>query len=177
VSIYRVDVDFDRYMTVDFDKKSTMNIIRSHRQGAAPASYFSGANGSLKQFNETATEALVPDISRWSHYLVFSVNAYQVLSSSLAKFGEFVEVTVDDTPWYVFVVTHIEDADDAQSEGNWVDGVLMGLEKLVFPTSASGIFKTDFDKKVRIFCDDSIKDNIDKSDMTGLVFSHDLIGF
>ena len=81
--------------------------------------------------------------------------------------------------WYIWNATALADEaiDLSVSELEMRDGQVAGINKLVFrDVETPLIFKTSFDKRVRIFCTSEFKALYEDSGLKGLTFHEDFAG-
>ena len=177
MTIYRVELDSEHYMSMEIPGKTVINIMRGSIPGQSLAASWKDVSGSLSQSDETAKNNLIPDITRWYTHLAFSAAAFNQLKDKLEGYGEFLPVSTQIGVWYVFNVLATEEVDKSRSEAEIVNGVQVGVIRITFKNSSpdKAVFKTDFDKCSRIFCTEAFKELVDACNYKGLTFESELV--
>jgi len=127
----------------------------------------------------------LPDISYWTtSHMVLNQKAYNVLSSHLKPYGEFLPVNVEGKPYYIFNTLKLVDESfinldmsEREFEGEGELKMQVGLHKLKFKEvrlKDTLVFKTEYDTYLNIFCGDEFKKMVEMAGLTGLLFKEDL---
>lgn len=120
----------------------------------------------------------IPDICRWmGATLILSPKAYESLSELLAPYGELLPVQVGDDIFHIFNCMTYAKVDESRSERTYTGSVIDEIKKIVFDSddvTNKIAFKTDFNQCIDIFCNEQLKNAVDKSKLTGVIFSENL---
>lgn len=119
----------------------------------------------------------IPDISEDHGRLFLSIKAYELLKKLLDKDGEFLPVIYEDGEGYIFNPLHtaeeVNGLDTTLSLKNeWGD-----IENTAFHEERVKdfvIFKTEFDSYMSAYCQESLKEAVENSDLKGVFFTPDL---
>ncbi len=124
----------------------------------------------------------IPDITCWAiGCLVLNQKAYDTIGVALASYGEFLPAECEQIPYYVFNALNVvndEAVNQSTSKQDIELGVFMGVKSLAFheiQLKESLVFKTNFDKKVSLFCTDVFKKLVENNKLQGLTFCQDLV--
>jgi hypothetical protein len=128
----------------------------------------------------------IPDISLWTggagSSLVLSPKAFRMLEDLLASSGEFLPVTVkhekyEDQTFHIFNCLVLADADEAQTEHEYIDGVQFGLKHIGFTDSVANllVFKSPINNCMSLFCGERFKEAVESFGLTGVIFDENLI--
>ncbi|OZG70381.1 hypothetical protein BTA51_26440 [Hahella sp. CCB-MM4] len=177
MTIYRVELNSEHYMSLHIPGKVVVRLMRGSTPGQSLAGSWKDVSGSLQQNDDTAKESLVPDISCWYTHLVFSKTAFDHMKGQLESYGEFLPVSTENGTWYVFNVMAAEGVDKINSEAEIADGVQVGVTRIAFENNSTDklIIKTDFDKYSRIFCTDEFRELVNVLNLKGLIFDRELV--
>ncbi len=119
----------------------------------------------------------IPDLATWVEAsVVLSAKAYDALHEYLSDYGEFLEISVDGNPYYIFNNHVFGLPDEINSKKEILDGENVGVEKLSFnsiDTENKLTFKTKFDSCSNLYCNEAFKKIVEDSGLTGIVFSED----
>ncbi len=137
-----------------------------------PNAYFYSDEGCTK----------IPDITCWAiGNLVLNQKAFDILGDTIAQYGEFLPTNCEGIPYYIYNSLSIIDdsaVDASKSEQDIDLGVFMGVKSLGFHDDKASehiLFKTNFDKKVSLFCNDRFKNLIMENSLHGLSFETELV--
>jgi hypothetical protein len=120
-------------------------------------------------------EAPIPDIAKWiDATLVLSQRAYEALYSSLAECGEFLPISANGQKYYLFNCLTCVGIDQHRSQKCYYEGEDIGFEKLAFQPTAATIFKSPDQGCQDLFCQESIKDLVERHALTGTIFDANL---
>ncbi|WP_444997490.1 hypothetical protein [Aliikangiella sp. IMCC44359] len=143
--------------------------------------YFSLNNTSLSdfwQFKKTGwskiegEENLIPDITKWVNAtLVLSPKAHRYLGDMMSPFGEFLPIQIEDEedPHYIFNCLTTAKVDESKS--NSEENKMIFLEKSV---GDKLFFKSPYQSCQDIFCTGRIKEQIESTGLTGIIFDDKL---
>lgn len=119
----------------------------------------------------------VPDVSRWiGATLVLSPRAYSTVVELLNPYGEFLPIQVNNDTFHIFNCLTFGKVDESRSTKTYFKGVVSEIKKIVFDSnevSDKAAFKTDYNNCIDIYCNDQLKTAIEKSGLTGVIFSDD----
>lgn len=128
-----------------------------------------------------ASGAEEPDISLWdSQGLYLSSKAYDALAADLKHEGEFLPITVDGKPAYLFNCQSFAAEDRSLTERNYLDGEPDGLLSLVFDEADIGsnnrcIFRSKLQGCTALYASEKFKQLCEKNNLGGLKFETDLL--
>lgn len=191
MSVYRLSVDANQYMEFDIpptELRSKMgDEIRIH-MGAGLAEYkdtWVAPNGVFYNESDYYPDAIkIPDLTIWAKHLVLNEKAYNLLKPLLADLGELLPVNCEGFTYYIFnlltTAEMFDGLDDKKCEFNMLDGHQTDLKSISFHESKlenTLLFKSDYDYKVRLYCNEKFKKMITDEKLTGLIFNTDLSGF
>lgn len=123
----------------------------------------------------------IPDIASWVGNLALSPKAYSLLADSLRAYGEFLPISINDEIWQVLNLTRTlghQVIDESQSEQALSGGIYMGLKALAFRDEAlvdQLLFRCKYDQGVGQFATSVFKALLEKHELTGVIFSKDLV--
>jgi len=124
-------------------------------------------------------KATIPDISCWiGATLILSSKAYNILNPLLGSYGEFLPVQCYGDTFYIYNCLTLGKVDELQSKQRFFESEVIGVIKLTFETndiSSKPIFKTTYTNCLDIFCNQNIKNIVQENELTGVIFSEDLI--
>jgi len=124
-------------------------------------------------------KATIPDISRWiGATLILSPRAYNILNPLIDSYGEFLPVQCYGETFYIFNCLTLGKADETMSEKSFFEGEVIGINKLTFEKNDildKPIFKTTYTNCLDIFCNNDIKNIIQKNKLNGVIFNESLI--
>ncbi|MFC6632019.1 imm11 family protein [Microbulbifer taiwanensis] len=118
-----------------------------------------------------------PDISVWNGRLYLSEKAYKVLAEALDGGSEVLPVTCGRERGYLVNVLNSADTVDAINSrltvrNEWNELVSLGFDD--GKVSDFALFRTKQDSYRGIYCSEKVKDLIESSDLSGVVFAVDL---
>ena len=180
--IYQLDYDSDKYKSLYISALQLVRIMKDKNK--SPSDYSLQSNwadvkGSLAQKKPGAADD-IPDITFWNKNPVLSPMAYDVLRETLIAYGELLPVNINGATWYVFNILEFGDSfiEQSASKQKTEDGDARGVESLSFIEGQLPlVFKTEFDKRHRVFCNEEFKRLVEQNELSGLVFSADLVKY
>ncbi len=186
MTVYKIQADNEHYKAFDLDIEEIFDKLGEDFDFNFPCLGISVkekwqtlSSGKYVPIPEYEHATKIPDISDWqSGDLVFSGKACDLLYKHLADYGEFLPVKCDDQNCHIFNVLNIMDVVDVENSAQILDqGVFMGIKKLSFKEGLltdTLLFKIKYDNLHNIYCTDAFKTLIEKSGLTGLIFTEDL---
>lgn len=185
--IYKISANYTDYLNIDIDIEELMftvgetigedNFLDYSHHNLSLAEAWVDVGGTFEDVGLKNTRK--PDITIWNGAnFVLSQQAWQSTAEQLKPFGEFLPITVENEPYYIFNCRELVNVDQENSEANIIDGVWLGVNKLVFnesTVSESLIFKTTFDRCAALYCTDTFKTFIETLHLEGLNFHTDLL--
>jgi len=185
--IYKLSFNYENFLNLDVDLEELGDEI-GEVIGEEAFYNYSWDNISLKDnwvdvgasFEDVGLEgSQTPDITAWNGAnLVLSPKAYAVLKDVLAKYGEFLPLTISGEDYQVFNCLNVVAVDKSQSETDIVNGLWMGVKNIGFDeksVSKNLLFKTKFDRCGAIYCGTEFRTLIETSNLKGLLFLEDLV--
>lgn len=120
---------------------------------------------------------LIPDISVHYGRIYLSMAAYEALKDILSKDGEFLPIRVNGEDAYFFnPLKKAEDVDGLDKKlsikNEWGD-----IESTAFHEERVKdftVFKSDFDSCVSAYCQDEVKNAVERAGLSGVFFTADL---
>ncbi|MGH1373160.1 MAG: hypothetical protein ACRBBW_14055 [Cellvibrionaceae bacterium] len=182
---YRINFDTQRYLGVFIDEDELDEKVGDllYPDGVSIAEQWEEAPEAVL-YDATGKERddlVKPDIASWVGNLALGPKAYDLLVESLSPLGEFLPITIGDTTWQVFNLTHTlsnQVVDESKSEQVMSGAIYMGLKSLVFRAEALSdelFFRCKYDQGVGQFATEDFRELVTKHKLTGLVFSEDLV--
>lgn len=186
---YKISFDHLNFLNLSINKKKLMLAVGKGIGGSKAFMSYSWDNLSLKDAwvdqggsfvqPEGLKATQKPDITTWNGAnLVLSPRAYDLLMPKLDDYGEFLPITIDNAPFYIFNCRNVVEADKSQSESDIVDDLWMGVKSIGFSDDAVAnnlIFKTRFDRCSTLYCGDEFKKHIDSLEFKGILFQENLV--
>ena len=189
MTVYRLRSDHEQFMTFTIAPKELRAKMGDNftyhfdRTPTPQTPHWSTPNGRFYQPVDFPKANKIPDITDWTiSDLVFNQKTYQIFSETLKDYGEFLTISVEGIPYYLFNVLKVIDQDaidESQSEQKLKDGQYEGLVKLKFREDKIKdllLFRTSYDEYLNIYCQDDFKNMVEKSALSGLIFKTDLAG-
>lgn len=190
MSIYRIRADYENFLNFRLtpdELQSKMGedyLYFVNRKPQAQPDWVK-PDATFELDTQTPSANALPDISYWTLvHPVLNQKAYDVLSRHLEGYGEFLPVSVEGKPYYIFNVLNVLDEtvidldESEQKFENMADTKMFdGLEKLSFKEDKlkdTLLFKTEYDTYLKVYCGDKFKSLVEDADLTGLVFKTDL---
>ena len=182
--IYRIHEDNANFQNFFLDLEEVLDVM-DETIGEREFLGFSVDNISLKdlwpgfkaEFKKKERKGKIlprPDMATWrGANLVLSQKAYDVLAKSLESYGEFLPLTCDDEPCYIFNCLTLGEIDEVNSKKEMLDGYPVGVERLVFDEERLGdklVFKTPYERCISVLCQNEFKDMVERAELTGLRF-------
>ena len=181
--IYCIETDYSKYLDLSIDYEEILFEIEE-AMGEDAFLDFSYNNSSLSKywrdfgghFNDTGAckNPSKPDVTNWHDATLFlSHKAHDVLSGALKPFGEFLPISIDGESCYIFNCMNVVDVDEENSVADIADGAWLGVKSVVFKEGADRgnlVFKTKFDRCVKIYCGDEFKALIEGNGLGGVDF-------
>ncbi|AZZ92822.1 hypothetical protein EUZ85_19660 [Hahella sp. KA22] len=117
----------------------------------------------------------IPDISMWlPGTMILSPKAYKVLAELISTCGELLPVNCQGERFYIFNCMTIVNADEAGSRRTMEGGRIVSIDKLNFSPTSRAIFKTTYDNTWGLYCQEAVKDAIERSHLSGMQVSEEL---
>lgn len=120
----------------------------------------------------------LPDITTWQSGLVLMPKALDYLQQKLEPYGEFLQATCNDQLVSLFSCLTFGREDMSQCIFEYLDGIPVGLEHLVFDDSDVSnklIFKSKEQRGQFLYCGEKLKALCEQHDLKGLRFDSDLL--
>lgn len=182
--IYKILKDSEFFMEFSTDLEKILDEIGQHvdelkimhfsQHNLKLLPYWKKFEGAFKQVRTGATKT--PDITCWrGATLVISETAYLKLTETLSPYGEFLPITCNNIPYYIFNCLELATLDANKSSPNTSNSGL--VERIVFDTKSTEgklVFKSKEQGCTAIFCDENFKHKILSENLTGIKFSTDL---
>ena len=127
--------------------------------------------------NEGMKGTIMPDISADQGRLFLSQKAYDVLHDLLKNDGEFLPVEYENGKGFMFNPLSLAESVDGLDKKLSVKNEWSDVENVAFDEdSVQGfnIFKTEFDTYYSVYCQESVKDAVEKAGLKGVIFTPDL---
>lgn len=161
------------------------DVIGYHHRNTAMRSWWPHVETSFKDIHGVPKEE-IPDISLWTggsgSSLVLSPKAFRMLKDMLAPLGEFLPVIIkdekyEDQTFHIFNCLILADADESQTEYEYVDGVQFGLKHIGFTNAVADllVFKSHVNNCMSLFCGERFKAAVESFELAGVVFDENLI--
>jgi len=186
MALYTLYPDLDNFAFIGFDEKQMKDLC-----GDDPRDRFDFHNipksfeGIISKilnidFSDdcnglTGTDA--PDLQVFHGKLFLSEKAYKAIGKIIAKDGEFFPVTYENGKGYIFnpmsIAEDVDGLDEALSIKNEWDDV----ENIAFhedKVKQFAMFRTAFDTYISLFCNEAVKNAIEKNDLIGLNITPEL---
>lgn len=120
---------------------------------------------------------MMPDIAEFQGRLFLSENAYAKLKQFLDKDGDVIPAISNNMQGYIFTPLHTAEEFEALDEtlckkNDWGD-----VEHLAFNKARLGslsFFRSDYTNNMRLYCDEAVKQAIERSGLSGLYITSDL---
>ena len=127
----------------------------------------------------SATSTEKPDISLWNAgCLLLSQRAHQVLHPHLAAAGEFLPISVDGEPMYVFNCLAWGKEDMSLTEKAYLDGYEDGIATLAFDladVAEKMIFKSKLEAGATLYASEAFKHLVEQAGLQGVRFDTELM--
>lgn len=180
--IYRIHQD-DRYLAFEIPSQEVIDKLgRSYpfHIDRSPVAYKNIWQKPLHiKFRppESFTKPIVPDISEVDGKLFLSEQAYETLHVALSQYGEFLPVSFDERTGYIFnilsVAERIGGLDEVVASYDAYDNLVhFGFKDEIM--DAVTVFRSEIDSYQGIFCNQDLKDLIEKNELSGVFFHTDL---
>jgi len=190
MSIYRIREDHDHYLMFNLtpdELRSKMGRKFRYFMNRTPKAQpdWVTPDATFKKDAQIKGADTLPDISYWTtSHMVLNQKAFDALSNSLIEYGEFLPVSVEGNPYYIFNTLKLVDESfinldmsEREYEGEGEIVMQVGLHKLKFKEELlkdTLLFKTEFDTYLNIFCGDEFKNMVEMAGLTGILFKEDL---
>lgn len=183
MTAFKLKYRLKSFLSVDIDNNELREKLGQiiYPNGEPMAEIWHQPKGRLYNQYFDNDEGKLPDISDWVGNMVLSPQAYKVLREPLEACGELLPITLtidgSEQTWFVFNVTAICNAvDKTKSEQDIMDGMIMGVHSLEFQADADLplVFRTDFDRRMGVYCSEKLKAEITASNILGPIFRDDL---
>jgi hypothetical protein len=185
MSIYKILRDSESFMEFATDQEEMLDEIGPHtgelefmhfsRNNLKLEPYWKNFQGTFKKVRNGATK--IPDITCWrGATLVVSQTAYNKLKDSLTPYGEFLPITCDDAPYFIFNCLELAKLDSSNSIFNTEDGHQIEAQKIVFDNSTESktVFKSQDEGCTAVFCSETLKNKVQSENLKGIKFSENL---
>lgn len=120
----------------------------------------------------------IPDICRWiGATLVLSKKAHETLKEILQPYGEFLPVVCGDEIYHIYNCLTEVDVNESESHRIMNGEDIVEVKKIAFDKASINtklVFKTKFNLCLDIFCTEQLKYAVEKSGLTGVIFSENL---
>ncbi len=183
--VYRINFDTNKYMGVFIDEDELDEKVGDllYPDGASILDDWEATpNAELYDATGRERDDLVkPDIASWVGNLALSPKAYDCLAEYLMPLGEFLPISINGEIWQVFNLTYTlgnQVIDEQNSEQALSGSIYMGLKSLAFredQLNEALCFRCKYDQGVGQFSTRKMRDLISTSELTGLIFSEDLV--
>lgn len=128
---------------------------------------------------ESKTAVAKPDLITWaSGALYMSISAYELLHRRLEHEGEFLPVSVEGDPGYIFNNLELAKEDPDYTVNRYFDGEKVGLEHLEFDRrdlERRMLFKSERESCGTLYCTDEFKELCEMNNLNGLIFDEKLL--
>jgi len=186
MALYSVYTDTKTYRYIGFDSKQSREMFGKniHDQfdvnfEAKPYAdkWKSPFNVDFSDDGSSFHGDIMPDISEHNGRLFLSPKAYDVLKPLIENDGEFLPVTYNEETGYMFnplsIAETVDGIDETLTQKNeWGD--LVNLAFYEDKVKKFAVFRTNVDDHMSAFCQQSVKDAIENSDLKGVFFTVDL---
>ncbi|WP_444996423.1 hypothetical protein [Aliikangiella sp. IMCC44359] len=115
----------------------------------------------------------IPDLSVLEGRLFLSEKAYAVLESLIKNDGEFLPVIHENGSGYFFTPLQVAEPNKEVTFKNEWDEIL-SIGFIESDVKEYAVFRTDYDFYFHLYCQENIKQAIEKSRLTGLYITTDL---
>ncbi|MES2676073.1 MAG: DUF1629 domain-containing protein [Pseudomonadota bacterium] len=186
MTIYKILNDSESFLEFNTDLEEMLDHIGPHtgelefihfsRHNLRLKSYWKTFTGNFKKVRTGAT--LTPDISCWrGATIVLSQQAYEALAEPLTAYGEFLPITCNKLPYYIFNCLQLAEIDTLKSKQEVFEGGATEIASLAFDSdSIQGklVFKSQYEGCTAIFCSENFKNMINKLGFKGITFQQNL---
>ena len=127
--------------------------------------------------SEGMTGTGIPEIAEHQGRLFLSQKAYEILRDLLEKDGEFLPVEYENGQGFIFNPLSLAEAVDGIDNKLSVKNEWGEVENIAFHNDKVKnlqIFKSNFDAHYNVFCQESVKNAVEKSGLKGVIFTPDL---
>lgn len=184
--LYTLISDHHHYRDSHFDRDQVWRILEEC--GDDHIDNRIDVNGAPRSFKDIVKEPLIfsfpviekadkkkaiPDINIVSGRLLLNTNAYDVLKPLIENDGEFMPATYEGADCYFFIPMRVANIDPATTrKDEWDEIISLGfIENQVKNWS---LFRTEYNGYMRLYCQQSIKDAIEDTNLTGTYITPDL---
>lgn len=130
-------------------------------------------------YKESPKADALPDVMIWlGGVLCMTPAAKSLLEESLTPCGEFLPITIDNSPYYFFHCTTYGKEDPELTLNEYSDGILIGLKQLVFLESDIAdktVFLSERSQSSIIYCTNTFKTLYETHGLKGLIFDEKLL--
>jgi len=128
-------------------------------------------------FNKADKKKSIPDIGVFQGRLFLGTTAYEILKPLIENDGEFLSAIYEQGDGYIFtplrVVEEVDGLDTEISKKNdWGDVIHLAFHE--DRVTDWKVFRTEYNAYTSLYCQQEVKDAIEKAQLTGLYFSPDL---
>lgn len=127
--------------------------------------------------SEGMTGSKVPEIAEHQGRLFLSQKAYDVLHDLLKDDGEFLPVEYENGKGFMFNPLSLAESVDGLNKKLSVKNEWGDVENIAFDedkVQGFNIFKTEFDTYYSVYCQECVKDVVEKAGLKGVIFTPDL---
>ena len=186
MALYTLYPDLDNFAAIGFDEKQITDMC-----GDIPRDRFDFHN-IPKSFKGIITTPLnidfsgdcdgltgtaIPNLQVFHGKMFLSEKAYQAIGDLISNDGEFYPVTYENGKGYIFnplsIAEDVDGLDKALSIKNeWDD-----IENIAFhedKVKQFALFRTAFDTYINLYCNEDVKNAIEKADLKGLNITPEL---
>ncbi len=118
------------------------------------------------------------DVNLYGNFLVLNIRAYECLSQFMRGCGEFSLLKTDGDELFLFNPLNFVKEDLSLTEKAYLDGFEDGIKNLVFDNDDINeklLFKSKLQGGLSIYCTDDFKNLVANNELSGLIFSTDLL--
>lgn len=161
------------------DDSLILKLMTAPLTGDSLADNWKSVDTSLQRLSTSATAE--PDISLWdSQGLYLSQKSYDALAEALQHEGEFLPITVDGVPAYLFNCRAFGREDLSLTERKYLDGEQDGVVSLGFDDADilehnRHVFRSKLQGCTALYASDKFKQLCDKHNLCGLAFDTNLL--
>lgn len=184
--IYRLRADSRKFLSFDVSAYDISFTLGDFLLLDKPLwrEFWQPMNATFFDENDMRKLLAMPDITAWFGYNCLALNqtAFNKLETHLSKLGEFLPVTSEGIPYFLFHSTNktgldcvvMEESSRAIDETGFIDvHALRFNEELV---NQQMVFQTEFTGYRFLYCTEEFKALVQSNNLNGLLFSDDLAG-
>ncbi|WP_299945881.1 hypothetical protein [uncultured Microbulbifer sp.] len=189
--LYTLISDTKNYLGVVIDSDYVASIVgslRGERRGDRidvnhqPRSWCGVFPDSLKvlfpQFGKADSSKAIPDIAEFQGRLFLNQKAYGVLRPLIENDGELLPAVYEGGDGYIFTPLRVAEKTDGLDTkltrmNPWGDVESIGFREE--KVKGWSLFRAEFTSYMRLYCQQSVKDAIESTGLTGLYITNDLV--